>query len=175
MACCEPDTDTTNLSDASLLERYERRILFGVTDYDTPRPPDDTHVPYTTLAAATNSTLLRRRNHNAHSRDHPLRIRAEILVEHTLRLTAETATAMRTAATREEDSIYTHYEGWLPEDDDLPTTKWANQWTPLMRDSYPQATPRFTPPAPIALPLYDPDDPGTRARLTLLGRTAARP
>ena len=38
------------------------------------------------------------------------------------------ATAAYAAARRDEDYMYTHYEGWLPDTADLPTTQWHNAW-----------------------------------------------
>ena len=137
MARCEPHVDTSQLSDVDFVDKYERRILFGVSEFDTPSPASVLNTPYTVLAAATNATLIRRRNHNAHNHGHPLRHRAPILASHIHHLTVTTATAMRSAARREENRIYTHYEGWLPDDEDKPMTKWTEAWCPLVTDAQP--------------------------------------
>ena len=51
---------------------------------------------------------------------------------------------IRTSAERDEDFIYTHYEGWLPDDDERPTTLWANAWSPITRNTYPKASTSLT-------------------------------
>ena len=85
------------------------------------------------------------------------------------------ATATRTAAEREEDRIYTHFEGWLPDDDDLPTTKWTNAWCytaqgpsrGLLRNSRPAATLAFPLPCAGAArnPPFDPTHPDVIRRI----------
>ena len=42
---------------------------------------------------------------------------------------------MRSGAEAEENMIYTHYEGWLPDDEDLPTTQWRGRWCGDSSDS----------------------------------------
>ena len=44
------------------------------------------------------------------------------------------------AAERADTRIYTHYEGWLPDDTSMKV--WHNVWTTLLRDTY------RTPPPP---------------------------
>ena len=79
----------------------------------------------------------------------------------------ETATALRTTAEREEDRIYTHYEGWLPDEEKLPTTEWQKAWceTNLLRNSRPATS--LATPLPTGAPndpVYDDSDPATAAR-----------
>ena len=62
-------------------------------------------------------------------------------------LRSVTTTSHRDAVAK-ENYIYTHYEGWLPDDDDLPTNKWIDAWTAnnllnAPNDSQPFATPKF--------------------------------
>ena len=120
---------TAHLSTADFIARFERRILFGVAQFDgCDSPEPNLEAPTAALAAVTNDYLIRRRHHNAHNT-------AFALAHDTPRATADiyaslaaTATAMRSSAEAEENMIYTHYEGWLPEEEELPTTKWRARW-----------------------------------------------
>ena len=129
-------------------------------------------MPIATIAAATNTCLLRRRNHNAYSPRLPLQHNTSRLVTAIFELVAQTATAMRTLAQLEERFIYTHYEGWMPPDDEQPTNIWRAQWcnTNLLHDTYPQARPAFALPSPQLRhelhPTYDPMADDVRARTT---------
>ena len=81
--------------------------------------------------------------------------------------TCSVATALRTAAERQETAIYTHYEGWLPDEEELPTNLWRAAWCDLLHDSRPAA--RLADPAPTAGfndPPVDLSDPTVAARVT---------
>ena len=77
---------------------------------------------------------------------------------------------MRTTAQRTETMIYTHYEGWLPEDEKLPTTEWAHDWCVngiFMQDVEPSATLQFDL-ASITVPdnpQFDTNDPAVAMRV----------
>ena len=103
------------------------------------------------LAAVTNAVLLRRRNNNALCPDKPLQYDTQASVARIIQTVADVATAMRVTATREEDRIYTTYEGWLPDEEDRSTVKWQQAWcnSGLLRNTYPRASPA------ISLPLSD--------------------
>ena len=62
------------------------------------------------------------------------------------------ATALRASAEREETRIYTHYEGWLPEEDDRPLHKWHTAWSPLVTNTHPRVRLDPRPPAPGTAP-----------------------
>ena len=82
------------------------------------------------------------------------------LIDRILRTVSETATAGRTLAQREENRIYCWYEGWLPDEDDRPTTQWEHAWidSDLLRDTYPAATVATQPPLATGLiPHFDPN------------------
>ena len=54
--------------------------------------------------------------------------------------------------------MYCWYEGWLPDEDKLPTTQWENAWidSDLLRGTYPATT--VTPKPPLAtnlIPRFD--------------------
>ena len=70
-------------------------------------------------------------------------------------------------AERKEDSIYTHYEGWLPEDDKLRTTMWQDAWCDLVRDTRPTVCLRTPAPTdvPSTHPTYDTTNPTTATRI----------
>ena len=93
------------------------------------------------LAAVTNAVLLRRRNNNALCLDKPLHYDTQTSVARIVQTVADVATAMRVTATREEDRIYTTYEGWLPDEEDRPTVKWRQAWcnSGLLRNVYQRA------------------------------------
>ena len=80
------------------------------------------------------------------------------------------ATAARTTAEREETRIYTHYEGWLPDDDDLPTTAWLRTWCErghgFLQNARPRAALTFQLPLSHAAPnpQFDPNDPEVLTR-----------
>ena len=162
---------TAHLSPADFVQRFERMILFGVTSFDTPQLRRALTVPATVLAAATNTCLIRRRNHNAHNCACPLQHDSTALIRNISRTVCETATAMRTLAQWEERWIYTHYEGWMPKDDnEWPTSVWRSRWCSLLRDTHPQASPAF--PLPLAPspgvandPAYDLNSPDVQSRL----------
>ena len=117
------------------------------------------------LAAVTNSYLIRRRHANAHSRG-PLVTCVQTAVRHITHHLCQVATALRTSAEREETNIYTHYEGWLPDDDDRPVHKWQQAWGPLLTDTHPRTRLHLRPPAPGTAPepTFDPTDGPTVAR-----------
>ena len=79
------------------------------------------------LSAATCHCLIQRRNRNADPQGLPLEYDVERTLASIAKLTSEVATAQRTVATREEDSIYTHYDTWLPEEDG-PLDCWRATW-----------------------------------------------
>ena len=63
------------------------------------------------------------------------------------------------------------FEGWLPDEDDLPTTAWANAWigSRLLRFPNPHAALDFPLPTPATAgvepgPVYDANDPAVLAR-----------
>ena len=116
---------------------------------------------------------MRRRNHNAYNPTLPLQHNTPRLVANIFQLVSQTATAMRTTAQRKERHIYTHYEGWMPPDEDeWPTSVWKSQWcnTNLLRDTHPQALPAFTLPSSLVRiedhPNYDPEAADVRSRAT---------
>ena len=78
-----------------------------------------------------------------------------------------------TIATQEENRIYTNYEGWLPDEDERPTNVWSNNWTGLIRESYPNVTADPLPTTPSALiappPDFDPQAADLLARLATRG------
>ena len=128
------------LSTNEFIEGMERRILFGVPDFDPEpsTPPKGLYTPIAVLSAATNYCLIRRRNRNALCPHLPLKYEPNISVADIFAQVTETATALRTIAEREENRIYTHYEGWLP--DETPTNAWVAQWcsTGLMHNTRPR-------------------------------------
>ena len=117
------------------------------------------------LAAVTNSYLIRRRHANAHGHG-PLVTCASTAVRHITHHLCRVATALRTSAEREETNIYTHYEGWLPDDDDRPLHKWQTAWCPLVTDTQPRVRLHLRPPAPGTAPEpdFNPTDGPTVAR-----------
>ena len=126
---------TAHLSSADFIKKFERRILFGVAKFDADRPDIALDGPIAALAAITNDCLLRRRNHNAHNTQVALQHHTSLAVNNIYSTLAATATALRTGAENEENMIYTHYEGWLPDEADRPTTKWMFQWCGEWEDS----------------------------------------
>ena len=109
-----------------------------------------------TLSAATNAALITRRNNNKYNTKCPLQYDVNTIVRKILTTVCATATAMRTAAEREETRIYTHYEGWLPDEDDRPTVEWSHRWCQqglgLLHDTQPKAKLAFTLPLANASP-----------------------
>ena len=99
----------------------------------------------------TNDYLIRRRHHNAHNTAFALAHDTPKAVAHIYASLAATATAMRSRAEAEENMIYTHYEGWLPEEEKLPTTKWNASWCGDHQDS-----PRIFCPSRPAVGLKEP-------------------
>ena len=80
------------------------------------------------------------------------------LVARILHTVAETATAGRALARREENRIYCWYEGWLPDEEERPTTQWRHAWidSALLHDTYPAATVAARPPlAANLIPHFD--------------------
>ena len=124
-----------------------------------------------TLSAATNAALITRRNHNKYNTKCPLQHDVNTIVRKILTTVCATATAMRTAAEREETRIYTHYEGWLPDEDDRPTVAWSHHWCRqglgLLRDTQPAAQLAFPLPLVNASPNppFDPTDAQVAARI----------
>jgi len=131
------------------------------------------------LAAVINDGLLRRRHHNAHNTQCPLRHDSQALVDSILQDACAVATALRTRAELREDCIYTHYEGWLPAEEDQPTEQWRSSWcgSGLLRDSWPAATLRFAAPVTAAgvapHPVYDAGSPAVLARVQARSRPPA--
>ena len=168
---------TAHLMPADFVQRFERMILFGVTSFDTPQLRRTLTVPATVLAAATNTCLIRRRNHNAHNCACPLQHDSPALIRNIFHTACRTATAMRTLAQGEERWMYTHYEGWMPADEDeWPTNVWRSRWCGLLRDTRPQTSPAFPlplPPSPDAAdePTYDLTAPDVQSRLRQHNRT----
>ena len=81
-----------------------------------------------------------------------------------------TSTALRTIAEREETRIYTHFEGWLPDEDDRPMAQWRASWYAMVRDTYPKVrlhhpTPFQHTHASAQCPDVDLDSPDVAARL----------
>jgi hypothetical protein len=136
----EPLTDPPISHDA-FCDLLERRIIFGVPDFDPPhlRPPRHLRTVIATLAAATNAALIRRRNHNALNTALPIQYDPQRTAQSIMRSTCDVATALRTKAEREETRIYTNFEGWLPEDEDeRPVGKWTHAWCAVVRDTHPR-------------------------------------
>ena len=133
------------LSPTELCATLERRMIFGVSKWDPPDYKTTAHdVAMVTIAAATYDALIRRRNNNALNTRCPLQYDVDVTVGRILATVCRVATATRAAAERDEDRIYTHYEGWLPDDDDLPTAKWTNAWCKgFLRGTRPSASPTF--------------------------------
>ena len=75
------------------------------------------------------------------------------LVDRILGTVCETATASRTLAQREENRIYCWYEGWLPDEEERPTTQWEHAWidSNLLRNTYPATTIAQNPPLATSL------------------------
>ena len=162
---------THSLTDDQFIRRHEGRILFGVTEFepDASQPPKELATPITVIAAATNFHLLRRRNCNALSPTVPLQYDPAPLLRDIFSTVCAAATAMRTGAHTDETWIYTHFEGWLPEEGKRPMDKWRDAWTspsqPLVHDSHPRTTLRHPiPPDPSPMPMFNIDAPDVRAR-----------
>ena len=108
------------------------------------------------FAAATCHCLLQRRHRNASERALPLEHDSAVLLKKITQTVASVAAAHRTIAIREETRIYTHYEGWLPEEDG-PVESWENSWLETkyatLRPSgrVEVATPPLLPTAPHAI------------------------
>jgi len=137
-------------------------MLFGVTRFDAQRhqPPGKIDVATVVVAAATNACLLRRRHHNAYNPKtsvSSLQHDTQRTIESILLLVRKTATAMRTLARKEEDRIYTHFEGWLPAEEEQPTEEWRTHWCSrgLLKDTQPRASLNFT--LPLTAPHAAPD------------------
>ena len=148
---------------------FVRRILFGTAAFEDSQyiAPKAHAVPIATLSAATNFHLIRRRNANANPAL-PLQFDGQQLVDRILRTVSEAATAGRTLAQREENRIYCWYEGWLPEEEKLPTVQWTHAWidSGLLRDTYPATTIAHKPTVATPLiPRVDPDHPDVTARI----------
>ena len=89
---------------------------------------------------------------------------------------AHTANALRTSATRAENTIYTHFEGSLPPEERLPTTTWRLSWCGDYQDDpriFANTRPAISlkeplPPLPYpdgaAEPMFDPYAPDVLAR-----------
>ena len=73
------------------------------------------------LAVLGKLYVMRRRHHNAHNPALPIQHDTAKTVARVLRMICDTATVTRAIAEREETRIYTHYEGWQPDEADLPT------------------------------------------------------
>ena len=117
------------LAAPDFLKALERRIIFGTAACDPLTPTREKLTPAPVLlatAAATLQCLLQRRNHNAFAIDCPLQYKFEPLIKSIRHEIACAAAHHRTIATREENMIYTHYEGWLPEK--TPTDVWKDAW-----------------------------------------------
>ena len=107
------------------------------------RTPISLATPIAMVSAATNTVLIRRRHNNAYNTSLPLQHDTWKAVRAIMNIINDNATATRTLAEKEETRIYTHYEGWLPADEDLPTNKWRDAWTSsagLLRDTHPRTT-----------------------------------
>ena len=111
---------------------------------------------------------MRRRHHNAYKYNPgPLQHDTNKTIARILNLVCDTATATRTTAEREENRIYTHYEGWLPDEEELPTNKWQDAWGNLVKNTRPAVTLRTPPPTDAHTdPPYDLNDPNVIARLS---------
>ena len=159
--------ETTRLSETEFCETFERRAIFGVADFDPPEylPPVCLRPLIAAAAAITNHALIRRRNNNALDPSRPLQHDTLTTINQVLKELCEVASALRTVAEREEDRIYTHYEGWLPEQEKLPTEIWQNTWTAMMTGTQPTVTLKTPPPTPTSHPTYDTADPTVSARI----------
>ena len=169
MQITQPQTyrETEHLSETEFCETFERRAIFGVADFDPQDqiPPAHLKQLNAAVAATTNNVLIRRRQSNALDTDRPLQHSTSAAVNQILRELCETATALRTVAEREEDSICTHYEGWLPEEEKLPTTIWQDTWSALVNSARPTVALRTPAPTTFDQPPYDPTDPTVAARI----------
>ena len=147
-------------------------MVFGVAQWNPPGLNMDKNVSsaIATVSAATNAALIARRNHNAFNTKCPLQHDVNAIVRKVLTTVCTAATAARTTAEREETRIYTHYEGWLPDDDDLPTTAWRRTWCErghgFLRDTQPRAALAFQLPLSHAAPNphFDLNDPAVLTR-----------
>ena len=156
LAHAQPSLHTTlsTLDTAAFVRRLEHRIILGVCDFETPPCPLSLHPLAAVVSAVTNAALIRRRNANALT-NQPLQHNSLAIVRDIWREVCEVATALRSAAEREDTRIYTHYEGWLPEDTSMDV--WLDAWTTLVRDTYPTASLHFNPQTtPGADPSFDP-------------------
>ena len=167
----EPLTNP-QVDDDTFCQLFERRIALGVADFDPPhlRPPKHLRAMIAALAAATNAALIRRRNHNAFCTAAPLQYEPARLVRTIMDSVCATSTALRTMAEREETRIYTHFEGWLPDEDDRPMAQWRASWYAMVRDTYPKVrlhhpTPFQHTHASAQCPDVDLDSPDVAARL----------
>ena len=179
MQAIQPHTHslTQALTDQQLSDTFERRFIFGVSDHDPPEysPPIALRQSIATISAATNLVLMRRRHHNANNPALPLQHDTAKTIARVLRVICETATATRTIAEREETRIYTHYEGWLPDEDDLPTNEWLAAWSGLVRSTQPSVTLLSPPPTDAhGDPPYDLADPNVITRQTERSNSAPR-
>ena len=173
---------TLQLGTAAFVRRFERRIVFGVADFEpgSTGGSSEPGVPLAVLAAATNHCLLSRRHHNATNVKAPLQHSAAAVVSAVSRLLCQTATAMRTCERRVCDRIYTHFEGWQP--DPTPLEEWRKSWvaSSIVNDTRPRTTLAF--PIPLAPtpgvqpePVIDLTDASTVTRLAARNPPRNRP
>ena len=149
-------------------------MVLGVSSFDPPQfaTKSSLRVPIATLSAIVNTILIRRRNHNALNTKCPLQHDTTRAVRDIFAMLRSVTTTSHRDAVAKENYIYTHYEGWLPDDDDLPTNKWIDAWAAnnllnVPNDSQPFATPKFALPTSPATPhpTYDTHAPSTASRI----------
>ena len=147
----------------TFIQQHKLRILFGVAQFEDPPPAHHLSTTMAAMAAVTNSYLINRRHTNASGRG-PLVVSPQTAVRHITHHLCRVATALRTAAQREQTRIYTHYEGWLPDDEDKPMTKWTEAWCPLVTDAQPCVRLRRHAAPADPTPSYDLTDTAVAAR-----------
>ena len=87
----------------------------------------------------------------------PLQYDVQSIVRKILTTVCDAATATRTAAEREETRIYTHFEGWLPDEEERPTVAWSRRWCRLGIGLLNDTKPAATPAAPLSTIRYAPN------------------
>ena len=103
----------------------------------------------------------------------PLQHDTDRTVRDIMHMVWNVATTYR-AAEQQENWIYTHYEGWLPPEDELPTNQWLSAWSanhllhaptkasPLANLQFPLP---ITTPGASPHPTYDIHHPAVAARI----------
>ena len=167
---------TTSMDETAFCTAFTRRIVLGVAAFDDPQfaAQKSLQVPIATLSAIVNTVLVRRRNHNALNTKCPLQHDTQRTVRDICHLLRDITTTSYKDAVAKENHIYTHYEGWLPDEDKLPTSQWLDAWTAsnlldAPTGSKPTTALKFslpvTTPGATAHPTYNTHDPSVAARI----------